>query len=98
MAKQEPLVSIIILNYNFGDLLLKCVESIKNSNYTNYEIIVVDNASKDNNHPRLVTLIVNKIIAVKINNIPITTLPSATNVDGTEKYPDSLKIEITTPE
>ena len=50
MAKQEPLVSIIILNYNFGDLLLKCVESIKNSNYTNYEIILVDNASRDNSH------------------------------------------------
>ena len=45
-----PLVSIIILNYNAGNLLLDCVDSIQNTNYENYEIIVVDNNSKDNSH------------------------------------------------
>jgi len=45
-----PLVSIIILNYNAGNLLLDCVDSILKSNYENYEIIVVDNASKDLSH------------------------------------------------
>lgn len=43
-----PLVSIIILNYNAGNLLTDCVESILKSKYSNYEIIVVDNDSKDN--------------------------------------------------
>ena len=52
MQKKDPLVSIIILNYNFGDLLLNCVESIRNSKYKNYEIILVDNASKDNSHKK----------------------------------------------
>ena len=42
-----PLVSIIILNYNAGKLLINCVESILNSDYKNFEIIVVDNNSKD---------------------------------------------------
>ena len=44
----QPLVSIIILNYNAGNLLLHCVESVLQTNYENYEIIVVDNASADN--------------------------------------------------
>ena len=45
-----PLVSIIILNYNAGKLLLDCVKSIYDSNYKNFEVIVVDNLSKDNSH------------------------------------------------
>lgn len=53
MEKEStPLVSIIILNYNAGDLLLECVESILNTKYDNYEVLVVDNASKDNSHNR----------------------------------------------
>ena len=47
---QTPLVSIIILNYNAGELLLNCVESILKSDFKNYEIIVVDNNSKDESH------------------------------------------------
>lgn len=50
MIEKEPLISIIILNYNAGNLLLECVESIFNSNYKNLEVIVVDNVSKDNSH------------------------------------------------
>ena len=44
----QPPVSIIILNYNAGNLLLHCVESVLQTNYENYEIIIVDNASTDN--------------------------------------------------
>ena len=43
-------VSIIILNYNAGELILDCIKSIRESTYSNYEIILVDNASKDNSH------------------------------------------------
>lgn len=46
----NPLVSIIILNYNAGQFLLDCVESVFKTNYNNLEIIVVDNASKDQSH------------------------------------------------
>jgi glycosyltransferase involved in cell wall biosynthesis len=48
--KEIPLVSIIILNYNAGELLINCVESILKSNFKNFEIIVVDNDSKDGSH------------------------------------------------
>jgi GT2 family glycosyltransferase len=47
---EKPLVSIIILNYNAGELLINCIESIVNSNYSNLEIIVVDNNSTDQSH------------------------------------------------
>tara|TARA_B110000438_G_scaffold109454_1_gene107368 strand:- start:498 stop:1544 length:1047 start_codon:yes stop_codon:yes gene_type:complete len=45
-----PLVSIIIVNYNAGKLLLNCVESVFSSNNKNYEVIIVDNCSNDNSH------------------------------------------------
>ena len=44
---ENPLVSVIVLNYNAGELLLNCIESIKKSAYKNLEIIVVDNISTD---------------------------------------------------
>jgi len=44
---ENLLVSVIVLNYNAGELLLNCIESIKKSAYKNLEIIVVDNISTD---------------------------------------------------
>ncbi len=41
------LVSIIIPNWNGRRYLEKCFSSLKKLNYLNYEIILVDNASKD---------------------------------------------------
>jgi len=42
----EPKVSIILINYNGDNDTIACVESLKKLSYGNYEIIVVDNASK----------------------------------------------------
>ncbi len=50
--EKQPLVSIIIVNYNAGDLLLNCIRSILNSNYQNLEVIIVDNISTDNSHKK----------------------------------------------
>ena len=46
--KEKPLVSIIVLNFNAGELLHNCIESIEKLDYDNLEIIVVDNISTDN--------------------------------------------------
>jgi len=46
----QPLVSIIILNYNAGQILLDCFESVIKTNYDNFEIIIVDNASEDKSY------------------------------------------------
>ena len=47
---KKPLVSIIVLNYNAGKLLLDCIVSLKKSTYENVEILIVDNISSDNSH------------------------------------------------
>ncbi|MGY5148942.1 MAG: glycosyltransferase family 2 protein [Candidatus Nitrosopumilus sp. bin_68KS] len=48
----KKLVSIIILNYNAGDLLVDCISSILKSHYKNFEIILVDNVSSDQSHKK----------------------------------------------
>lgn len=40
-------VSIVIVNYNTGNLLLNCLQSIRTALTVDYEVIVVDNASSD---------------------------------------------------
>ena len=44
----DPKVSIIIPHFNNFQIVNKCIESIQNINYKNYELIIVDNKSTDN--------------------------------------------------
>jgi len=59
----KPLVSIIIVNYNGKSHLEQCLESIMKIDYTNFEIILVDNNSVDdsieyvkNNYPSIMII------------------------------------------
>lgn len=45
--RKQPLVSIIIINWNGGDVFEDCLNSLKKINYDNWELIIVDNASTD---------------------------------------------------
>jgi GT2 family glycosyltransferase len=47
MQKNIPLVSVIILNFNGEKYLEHCLFSVLNSEYPNFEVIFVDNASTD---------------------------------------------------
>ena len=49
---KKSLISIIVLNYNAGELLLNCINSLKKSTYQNIEILVVDNISSDDSHTK----------------------------------------------
>ena len=58
-----PKVSIIIVNYNGKELLQKCLDSLLNVRYDNFEIILVDNNSTDGtvefvtkNHPSIIII------------------------------------------
>lgn len=46
-------VSIIVLNWNNYEDTKECLESLKEITYSNYEIIIVDNGSKDGSTQRL---------------------------------------------
>lgn len=45
---ERPLVSFIVVSYNHSEFITECLDSIKNQTYTNWELIVADDASKDN--------------------------------------------------
>lgn len=65
----NPLVSIIVPNYNYAQYLDLRMESILNQTYGNFEIIILDDCSTDNstsviekytNHPKVSKVIINE--------------------------------------
>jgi len=45
--KKNALVSIIIVNWNGGEIFKECLKSLKKITYSNWELIIVDNGSTD---------------------------------------------------
>jgi GT2 family glycosyltransferase len=45
---ENPLISIVLITYNGKDYLLDCLDSVFNTVYCNYEVILIDNNSSDN--------------------------------------------------
>jgi len=52
---KEPLVSILINNYNYGRFLQQAIDSALNQTYSHFEIIVVDDGSSDNSQEIIMT-------------------------------------------
>lgn len=50
MDSNFPFFSVLIANYNNGDYLLGAIDSVRRQTYTNWEIIIVDDASTDSSH------------------------------------------------
>ena len=61
----SKLVSVIVVTYNREKDIVLCLTSVFKSNYDNYEIIVVDNASNDNTVEVLEKNYCNKIKLIK---------------------------------
>ncbi len=53
MVNKKPLISIITINYNNAEITADFLESVRYINYDNIEVIVVDNASKENPSEKL---------------------------------------------
>lgn len=46
--KDCPKIAIVVLNWNGWKDTIECLESLEKINYSNYQVIVVDNGSQDN--------------------------------------------------
>ena len=46
--EQQPLVGVILVNYNGYNDTVECVDSIKKNKYSNYVIVIVDNGASEN--------------------------------------------------
>lgn len=46
--KKQPMVSVIMPVYNAGEFLVEAIESIVSQTYKNYELLIVDDGSRDN--------------------------------------------------
>jgi GT2 family glycosyltransferase len=53
MNQDTKSLSVIIVNYNSGDYAIECIRSLHKQENVNIEIIVIDNASRDNSVKQL---------------------------------------------
>jgi glycosyltransferase involved in cell wall biosynthesis len=47
-AKAAPLLSVTVLNYNYGHFLAHCLDSILGQSFTDFELILINDKSTDN--------------------------------------------------
>lgn len=70
--KNEPLVSIIIVNWNGEEVFRECLKSLAKIKYKNYELIIVDNNSVDGSE--------NFYKKIKLNNTRTIILKNTQNL------------------
>ena len=80
MNKVDQLVSIVVISYNSSEFIIDTLESILKQDYSNLELIISDDCSKDNT----VTLVENWLIENKKYFSNTLVLTSDTNL-GTSK-------------
>lgn len=81
-----PKVSFIVITHNFESFVYDCLASIKNQTYKNYEIIVVDDVSKDN------TINVVEKFIEENPNIKTTLIKNESNIGQLACFLEGLKI------
>lgn len=52
-AKNAPAITVVVVNYNGGEYLRGCLASLAGQTFTNFETIVIDNASSDDSLSRI---------------------------------------------
>ena len=65
----NPLVSVIIPNYNHARFLDERIQSVLNQTYQNFELIILDDKSTDNSVDMFrISLSTKKIVALHLNS------------------------------
>ena len=49
---RDPSVAVVVINYNGGNMLLRCLHDLSRQTWTSFKVIVVDNASSDDSMQR----------------------------------------------
>ncbi len=60
MSREKPLISIVILNFNGEKFITDCLDSVLAQDYSNTEVIVIDNFSSDRS-PKMIAEYLPKI-------------------------------------
>ena len=66
-ADDKPIVSVVIVNNNGKEFLEQCLHSVLHSYYTNFEVILVDNASTDGSVEKAEKMLENNCL-IRIRN------------------------------
>ena len=67
-----PLVYIILVNWNAGAYILDCLNLLQNLSYSNYKVVVIDNASSDGSVDAIVAAHPNLAFIRLSNNLGFT--------------------------
>ncbi len=84
---KEPVITIVIVNYNYQNYILDAINSALNQSYNEIEIIIVDHASTDGSHKYIKDYIHENKLKHKINYIRLT------ENNGGPSYPRNLGVE-----
>lgn len=72
ISMEQPLVSVITITRNRGNLIGRCIKSVLGQTYTNIEYIIVDGASEDNTDEVIASFKDDRLHYVKLDtNWPI---------------------------
>ncbi len=82
---KDPVVSIVIPNFNYGHFLAECIESVIDQTYQAWEIIVVDDNSTDDSR---------EIVQSYISRYPDRQISLLHNVKGPSGTPTPINIGI----
>jgi len=112
LADKEPLVSVLMVSFNHADFIVDAISSVLDSTYQNFELIVVDDCSKDDTY-RIALAFTETDSRVKVyqNEVNIGDYPNRNKaasyasgvylkyLDGDDMiYTDSLKIMVSAME
>ena len=83
--KENPLVSVIIPTYNRGWILKEAVDSVLSQDFTDFELIVVDDGSTDNTQD-ILNSYKKDIIVLKQNNKGVSSARNRGIASASGKY------------